>query len=324
MIGSHVAPGNILRFRFNHHTASGIGVAGNFTDWHSTPMAPLGDGWWGLDVGPVGSGNVYYKFVTPEGWAFDQYNFRRTMDGANSFLNVGGSCGHMLRRWFHSQSLGKGKDYLIYLPPAYSLNADLRFPYLILMGGLFEGSDGWALNASIHEKLDTLIGNGLIPQMIVVMPDKDEAVFHPEAWEPYFHFLSEEVTGHIDREYRTLPIRGVEGLSLGAVWAVQLTTCLPERYCSASSLSGYMDAKTYRLVSHNQDRMRASGARVRLACGTGEGEVIDNNRNFHRYLQSIGIASEFCVNEGVHRWPLWEGQIAHSLAFHGHSFRLRL
>src|SRR5688572_10497687 len=108
MLGTHVLPDGKVRFRYHDYSAHQIGVAGNFSDWQGYPLSPLGDGWWGADIGPMRMGDVFYKFVTPQGWLPDQFNYRKTNDGENSYLNVDGRAGHVLRRGFYSPALGRG------------------------------------------------------------------------------------------------------------------------------------------------------------------------------------------------------------------------
>lgn len=325
MLGSHVLPDGKIRFLYHDYSADQVGVAGNFSDWRQVALEPRGDGWWGADLGPLPAGNVYYKFVTARGWVNDQFNYRRTSDGENSFLNVGGQCGHLLRRGFHSDSLHKGKNYIIYLPPAYAHNPWRSFPVLYLMGGLFEGETGWVDQASVENVLDNLTLEGRIDDMIVVMPDKDDAIFHEESWSAYTGFLVRDLPAHIESEYRTLPVRGAEGLSMGGGWAVRMGLMFPEQYCSVSSLSGHFAEDYYRSAKGNAERVKTAGVRFRLACGDGEGEeVIESNAEFGRFLEGLGLYCEIHVNPGIHRWPLWVSQIAHSLCFHDYGFKSRV
>jgi enterochelin esterase-like enzyme len=324
MLGSHVLPDGKIRFMYHDNSAEEIGVAGNFNSWQAVALAHQGNGWWGADLGPLSDGNVFYKFVTPRGWVTDQFNYRRTSGGENSFLNVGGKCGHLLRRGFHSDSLGKSKNYIIYLPPAYAHNPWRSFPVLYLMGGLFESETGWVDRAGVDSLLDELTVSGQIDDMIVVMPDKDDAVFHEEAWGAYTGFLARDLPMHIEAEYRTLPVRGSEGLSLGAGWAIRMGLMFPEQFCSVSALSGHFTEDFFRSAKGNVARVQGAGVRFRIACGNGEGPVIENNGDFGRFLEGLGLYCEFHVNAGPHEWPLWSQQIGHSFRFHDYGFKSRV
>lgn len=323
MLGTHVRPDGRVRFLYHHGNASEVAVAGNFSDWQPVGLSPQGEGWWGAELGPLSEGDVFYKFVTPFGWHLDQYNYRKSADGEASYLSVGGHAGHLLRRGFHSPALGRGKNYLAYLPPAYATTPWRAFPVLYLMGGLFESETGWVDRASLEDTLDGLIGGGQIDDMIVVMPDKDDAVFHNEQWGAYLGYLAGDLPAHVESEYRTLPLRAAEGLSLGAGWAVRLGLSMPERYCSVSGLSGHFGQEFYSLAREHRERVAAAGVRFRIACGNGEGQVISDNAAFSGFLKEIGLSSEFHVNEGPHDWPLWVGQIGHSLRFHDYGFKNR-
>ncbi|MBI4866937.1 MAG: hypothetical protein HY816_08290 [Candidatus Wallbacteria bacterium] len=324
MLGTHVLQDGKIRFLYHDSSAHQVAVAGSFSDWRPLGMAPSGDGWWVIELGPMPEGDYFYKFVTHSGWHPDQFNYRRDQNGDSSFINVGGHCGHLLRRGFFSQALGKGKSYVIYLPPHYAVDGWRSFPVLYLMGGLFEGDTGWVDRCHIEEKLDHLAGTGDAEEMIVVMPDKDDAVFHENAWGSYFAYLATDLPQHIEGEYRTLPVRAFEGLSMGGSWALRLGLTLPERYCSVSSLSGNFSPDFYELARANRDRAMAAGVRVRIACGDGEQGVIPNNAQYNGFLQELGISSEFHVNSGPHDWPLWRAQIDNSIRFHSYSFRQRM
>ncbi len=323
MMGTHVLPDGSVRFLYHDGSTHQAAVAGSFSDWQPVGMSPQGDGWWEIEIGPL-HGNVFYKFVTPEGWHLDSFNYRKSQDGGSSFLNAEGACGQVIRRAFYSSALGKSKSYCAYLPPAYAKQQWRSFPVLFLMGGLFEEETGWVDRGSVDEKLDELILSGTVDDFIVVMPAKDDAVFHEELWNSYMSFLAHDLPRHVESEYRTLPVRGSEGLSIGGGWAIRLGAILPEQFCSVSGLSANFDGEFYELVQANQTRIRHSGARFRIACGSGEGPVIQNNSEFSEFLHRLEISNEFHVNEGPHDWELWGAQIGHSFQFHDHSFKQKL
>jgi len=229
----------------------------------------------------------------------------------------------VLHRSFYSPNMGKEKRYCIYLPPSYRHDPDRRYSTLYLLPGLMDYEMTWTEKGRVHEHMDNLIYSGKIGEMIVVMPDKDDAAVDPGGVQAYAGFLCKDMIGHIDYEFRTIPSRhhrGIEGLSLGAGWAIRMGTWFPELYSSVGCLSGMFGDETYQTVLEKQHYMRDLGMRFRVGVGTWEPEFIPTNENFVRFMRDLGFYCELEMTDGPHDWPLWVKQINNSLKFHYHSF----
>ncbi len=229
----------------------------------------------------------------------------------------------VLHRSFYSMALGREKNYCIYLPASYPHAEERHYSTVYLLPGLMDYERTWIDKGHVHEQMDALIGEGRIGEMIIVMPDKDGAALAEERHAAFAAYLGGDLIEHIDNEFRTIPSRGhrgVEGLSLGAAWAVRMALNWPELYCSVGSLSGGFGDETYRLVLENESRLRGLGMRFRVGVGLGESEHVPNNLRFVAFLQERGFYCEFDPMDGPHDWPLWAHQIRNSLQFHYYSF----
>lgn len=229
----------------------------------------------------------------------------------------------VLHQAFYSASMGREKRYCIYLPPSYRHRNDLHYSTLYLLPGLMDYELTWTQDGKVHEHMDNLTYNGKIGEMIVVMPDKDDTAVDPQGIEIFTGYLARDVIQHIDTEFRTIPSRdhrGVEGLSLGATWAIRMGAWFPELFCSIGCLSGGFSDDIYQTILEKQDYMRQLGMRFRVGVGLGEPEFIPGNQNFVNFLRERGFHCEFEKTEGIHRWPLWIKQIYNSLQFHYYSF----
>jgi enterochelin esterase-like enzyme len=223
---------------------------------------------------------------------------------------------------FYSPALRSHKKYLIYLPPSFALGSK-TYPVLYLMAGLLDYERTWVEKGFVHEASDRLLAQGRITEMVIVMPDKDNCLEDDAFQEAYTQYLSLDLVQHIEQEFPVLQnprYRALEGLSVGAYWALSLGIYTPGYYKSISALSGYVPDTFYQGIRENLQAHRAFGTRFRLTCGTQEEGLIENNQDFHQYLISLGLSSEFYVNEGPHDWPLWKADISHSLQFHSYSF----
>ncbi len=171
--------------------------------------------------------------------------------------------GTVLKETFHSPVLGVKKNYHIYLPPGYH-QSTRRYPVLYLFRG---HEDEWFNPYQDHSRggvavqhlADELIQAGDIGGMILVGPslmsdngqvyglgvnflDPDAASKHAGIGTGRFEdYFIEDVIGHIDRNYRTIPkgaARGADGFSLGGYTSVMLAMRHPKLFSSVGSYDG--------------------------------------------------------------------------------------
>jgi putative tributyrin esterase len=165
-----------------------------------------------------------------------------------------------------SQALGTRKQLLVWLPPSYGRDAARRYPVAYYLHGLWGSETDWTRQGRLDVTLDSLTSAGL-PEMIVVMPDGDDAWYttwntlgnaadcqrdstrrEPAAtycvpWPHYDDYVAHEVVAHVDATYRTLAERrhrAIAGLSMGGYGAVTLALRYPEQFAAAASHSGVL------------------------------------------------------------------------------------
>ena len=138
----------------------------------------------------------------------------------------------------------------VYLPPGYDKKSKARYPVVYLLSG-FTGTGRSFLNFAAYsenlpEKLDRMIGEGAIGEMIVVMPDcytklGGSQYIDSPALGRYEEHLVRELVPHVDRTYRTLAAaghRGVCGKSSGGYGAMVLGMRHPDVFGAVATHSG--------------------------------------------------------------------------------------
>lgn len=123
---------------------------------------------------------------------------------------------------------------LVYLPSSYRRESARRYPVLYLLHGATATPEGW-LDGSYQGMnlvltLDSLIAAATIPDLIVVMPDADNALgagwyANSPALGNWEDFVVKDLVRHVDRRYRTnatVAQRALVGHSMGGFGALAI------------------------------------------------------------------------------------------------------
>jgi poly(3-hydroxybutyrate) depolymerase len=147
------------------------------------------------------------------------------------------------------------RPVLVYLPPSYRTEPARRYPVLYMLHGATsvpeEWLDGTYQGLDLRLTLDSLIIAGAIPEMIVVMPDCDNALgSHWYANSPalgrWEDFIVRDLVRQVDRHYRTDAARARRALfghSMGGFGALAIGFRHPDVfglvYASSPALIGF-------------------------------------------------------------------------------------
>jgi enterochelin esterase-like enzyme len=138
------------------------------------------------------------------------------------------------------------KRVLIYLPPSYDGAKNKRYPTLYILHGFSLGSsllDDWG--EVTKEWMDKLVAAGQIQEMIVVIPNGQDAYrggfyTNSEVAGGYEDYIVKDLVAYVDSHYRTIPdaaSRGVGGHSMGGYGAFVLGMKHPDVFSATYSLS---------------------------------------------------------------------------------------
>jgi enterochelin esterase-like enzyme len=234
----------------------------------------------------------------------------------------------------------------VYLPPSYDQpgHAATRYPTVYLLHG-WPGSDGnWVRLGRAAETIGGLIAGERIPEIIAIFPDgRGSGLLGRSVYMDSYdgdkrveQFITHELVGWVDSTFRTIhdPARRVViGLSDGGTGAFNLAMRHPDLFSGAGSHSGGFllrrdlgmggivgpDPDGARMLAEHSPRLYAHSMVDRLRrltlyfdCGTGD-ELLEDNRVFHRLLDSLGVAHTYREFPGTHDWGYWRTHLAESL-----------
>ncbi len=234
----------------------------------------------------------------------------------------------------------------VYLPPSYDRpeHAATRYPTVYLLHG-WPGSDGnWVKSGKAGETLDRLIAEKRIPELIAIFPDgrgsgmlgRSVYMDSYDGQKQVERFMTHDLVAWVDSSFRTLrdpARRAVIGLSDGGTGAFNLAMRHPDLFSAAGSHSGEFllsrdlgmggivgpDPGGARLLAEHSPRLYAHTMVPELRklelyfdCGLSD-ESIEDNREFHHVLDSLGVTHTYHEFPGTHEWGYWREHLVQSL-----------
>jgi len=240
---------------------------------------------------------------------------------------------------FKIPALGGRADVTFFVSPGVEGTTDV--PVVILLHGVYGSHWAWALKGGAHRTAARLIGEKVIPPMVLAMPsdglwgDGSGYVRHADDAD-YERYIVDEIPA-CAREVlpATLTEKSplfIAGLSMGGFGALRLGAKHPTRFRAMSGhssithfsqmvkfveepLSRYgPPPESEQSVLHWMETNRATLPPFRFDCGT-EDLLIEENRTLHRELDARGIPHVYEEFPGGHEWPYWERHLADTLRF---------
>jgi S-formylglutathione hydrolase FrmB len=248
---------------------------------------------------------------------------------------------------FFGKSLGMNTRLMALLPESTGTGG--RFPVFYLLHGLGDDCTAWVRKTGIERYVSEL-------PLIVVMPDAGRGWYtNARAGDgrAYEDHLVKDLVPFVDRVFPTIARREgrvIGGLSMGGYGAVKMALKFPEMFCSATSHSGSVMTPLHKPETRPKDLQALKPEfeaifgqdwrggendplalakkcpitlrpALRLDCGL-EDFLLDQNREFHAYLESIRFPHEYAEFPGDHAWAYWDEHVKEAIAFHGRRLHL--
>lgn len=230
----------------------------NFWSGPKLEMVKQPDGFWTVTTAPLVPGFHYYTLIVDGAEATDLNShafFGGGKDASGIEVPEPGTTfysiqdvphGQVREIWYYSKVTGTWRHALVYLPPNYDTQTNVRYPVLYLQHGAGEDETGWTKQGHANFILDNLIAAGSCKPMILVMaygyarragqpaPDLTGKPFgSPEMMRAMQEMaasfeddLTQALVPYIDSIFRTIPDRdhrAMAGLSMGGAQTFQVT-----------------------------------------------------------------------------------------------------
>lgn len=262
------------------------------------------------------------------------------------------------RQIFFSASVGANVSYHVYLPDAYALDPQARFPVLYYLHGSGSVLPGVA---PMSAQFDAAIEQGLMPPLIVVFPNGQAYGMWCDAHnglQPVESMVIQDLIPDVDARFRTdasWRARLVEGFSMGGYGAARFGLKHATRFAAFSmlgagplqlnflandpglapialrqrileevygnSLAIFEAQSPWRLAENFQASLRP-GYPIRQVIGAQD-STLPANQAFHQHLLTLGVPHEYREMAGVGHDVLALIQAIGPEFFHFHRDALR-
>ena len=243
-------------------------------------------------------------------------------------------------------SSARNKNVTYFLAkPETSLERPGPFPVVLLLHGAWDGPEIWL------EQLGPKGLKSLADQhgLILVMPDGEPFGWYLDGRETAIEtYIMAELLPHV---LKNQPLAdsgklGICGLSMGGHGALTLALKHPGTFKAVSSLSGLTDLASHAGGGHPVDSQLAihkvlgpagengelwrphsaaalaekhfesfKGTPLLIGVGRDDRLTVEENRNYHRLLNQLGLKHVYQETAGAHDWNYWSGRIPVHLEF---------
>jgi enterochelin esterase family protein len=324
-----VNPDKTVIFRFNAPSARDVKLSAQF---EKAPVVLQKDanGIWSVTLGPVKPDIYPYYFIVdgiqvmdPGNVAFFPNEFFKA-----SLVDIPGDTplvhslqdvahGTIVYTSYKSKTInGMDRPLVIYTPPGYEKNPDIKYPVLYLISGTTDTEETWTKVGRVNLILDNLIAQGKSVPMIIVMPygNNGIAVSGPASpdvlpmYKAYANELINDIIPFTEKNFRVKADRdhrAIAGFSRGggqSLWAGLSNT---DKFANICSFSAYLTAEAFEQnFSSFYSNPEQTNKQIKLIwLGVGnEDFLFKQASDFMDLLKSKKITTRTLITSGGHTW----------------------
>jgi len=257
----------------------------------------------------------------------------------------------------YSKILDANRQFTIYFPQSYEVDATRKYPILYLLHGMSGVNTSWFNDQRCKDVMDQLTASGEACEMIIVSPNARgnpatcwNGYFNMPGW-AYEDFFYKEFLPYIEKTYRVKgdkQHRAIAGLSMGGGGTTSYAQRYPDMYCAAYAMSALMNIPVsgeeagkdpdptnkmavltrsvqehscIRYVAEADDARKAQLRTVQWFVDCGDDDfLLDRNIEFFQAMRNAGIPCQFRVRDGGHTSEYWHSALYTCLPFVSRCF----
>jgi enterochelin esterase-like enzyme len=238
------------------------------------------------------------------------------------------SSGQVIESSFYSEAEGAEVPFLMYLPPCFYETLH-RYPYVILLHGTGYTETMWQ-DLGAFRVMDQDIANGLLPPMVLVMPDGGvlaELNDQPDG-QSYETVIMDELIPTVEADFclwGSRQGRAIGGISRGGFWAFSIALRHPDMFSILGGHSPYFEdgnALPETNPLNLAELVNLKNYPLRIYMDNAANDYVSANViRMSEILRDNGIEHEYLINPtGDHDMDYWQAHVAEYLSFYGQSW----
>jgi enterochelin esterase-like enzyme len=232
--------------------------------------------------------------------------------------------GDIRMKRYYSTLTNTWRNFYIYTPPGYDVNANEKYPVLYILHGGGEDERGWATQGKTDLILDNLIAEKKAQPMLIVMMDGNLgsgglANFGEQNLRMFENELKQMVIPFVEKNYRTRTEasgRALAGLSMGGLQTLHAGVRNTEvfSYLGVFSSGWFANNATlstpqYEFMKQNATKINANLKSFWIAMGGEEDIAYKNCKVMLAKFDEMGIKYSYTEHPGGHTWPVWRNNL---------------
>jgi enterochelin esterase-like enzyme len=279
--------------------------------WLRVEMNKVGDRW-RATVGPLDPWSYYYRFIVDGVSVKDTSNPTKVtsepawstffIEGEESRLLAdvpAGQGGSLDVLTYQSSVANQSRSAYVWTPPGYDPDRAEPYPLFVLNHGGGQSWTDWVEVGRARQILDNLTLEGAIEPMVVVMPNGNVGDYPAE--------LLGNVIPAVEQQYHVSDdpaMRGITGLSLGAMRTLSLTLTNPGEFAYVGAFAGFLFGTPGNV---DVEKVNAETELLRLYTGDITDFTYQNVMALMSTFDGLGVEYEFNgVTVGPHGWDVWQ------------------
>ncbi len=257
---------------------------------------------------------------------------------------------------FASKALGREISALVQLPPSYAASPGRRYPYVIVLHGLFESPGFWE-RRKLAPLLEQGWAEGRLPEFVLVAVDGGNSFYVNSPGGRFEDVVLEDAPAWIEstlRVHKGRAARGLWGVSMGGYASLRVALSHPEAFAAVAAHSAMLleripsleqGAGRWHMQAFSQvfgdpidETLWSANDPLRLAlraepkgapalffdCGAQDRYgLARGNQALHRALAARGIQHAFALPPGDHGYEYVLSVVENSLRFLGSALTPR-
>ncbi|MDE5554446.1 MAG: esterase [Muribaculaceae bacterium] len=337
---------NTVTFRLKAPGASNVQIKGDFIPSSIAEMEKDSTGVWTFISEEIRPELYRYNYVVDGLTITDPSNVYELRDACtvfNYFIVPGEGAslyevkdvphGTVSKVWYDSPTLGMKRRMSVYTPAGYESDAQ-RYPVLYLLHGMGGDEEAWLTQGRTAQILDNLIAEGAIEPMIVVMPNGNASqeaapgethfglvpptVALPHTMDGAFEEAFPDIVTFVDKTYRTKADkanRAIAGLSMGGFHSLHTSKQFPDLFDYVGLFSAAINPRVegseiYKDREAKLRRQFADGPRLYWIAIGKDDFLYNENVDFRKALDDLGVKYEYYESTGGHIWKNWRNYLS--------------